>query len=594
MFIQHLPQFNEGGLQMSVTSGFYNTQNHDRRYNAKLIGDLFAGILNDGVFANIGTSLVVVASAGMVVNVGIGRAWFNNTWTDNDSILPLVVSVSELILNRIDSVVLEVEASDAVRANTIKIIKGTPGALTAPVMVNTDKVHQYRLADIYVGAGVTAITQANITNFVGTVDCPFVSGVLETITVEGITAILQGRFDEWFANLQIQLSGDVAGNLQNEIDTLCFKYSEVDSIDKIGTIKSTVRTDLGEKWLLCNGDVVDSVAYPDLATQLPYTNNTTVGTYTQNSGEEFYQVASGLGLIILSGRITLNTYSVPNFRVISSGNTPNVHTDVASPSGITSPSLYGCGICFDGTKFVSVVGCSSTTAKVYTSVNGIDWTYAAQVAIKDDTSNKIFYLNNKYIIAYRDSSIINFICSDSPAGPWSTPVSTGINDSMSDLAYGNGVYVLTTINCNVAWTASLTTAWTRLTQDQTYFGHTLVFAKGYFMCGKRYSINGAVWSDIPALASAGVGLACAFDHGFFLVSAPAASRMYYSESVAGPWNYFSLSTFSTSDMFKAAGGYIFGIEYSSQPIHYIAKALRAKFLPKITADTHYTYIKALG
>lgn len=44
--------------------------------------------------------------------------------------------------------------------------------------------------------------------------------------------------------------------------------------EPVGTIKTTVRTDLGENWLLCNGEQVDSVEYPDLAAVLPYKVNT--------------------------------------------------------------------------------------------------------------------------------------------------------------------------------------------------------------------------------------------------------------------------------------------------------------------------------
>lgn len=44
--------------------------------------------------------------------------------------------------------------------------------------------------------------------------------------------------------------------------------------EPVGTIKTTVRTDLGENWLLCNGEQVDSVEYPDLAAVLPSKVNT--------------------------------------------------------------------------------------------------------------------------------------------------------------------------------------------------------------------------------------------------------------------------------------------------------------------------------
>ena len=38
---------------MSITSGFYNSYNGDRRYNAEQMSAIFDGIINDGVFSNI-------------------------------------------------------------------------------------------------------------------------------------------------------------------------------------------------------------------------------------------------------------------------------------------------------------------------------------------------------------------------------------------------------------------------------------------------------------------------------------------------------------------------------------------------------------
>ena len=206
---------------MAVTSGFFNSVTGDRKYNATHMSELFDGILNDGVFASIGTSMVVAASTGMTVLVGIGRAWFNRTWTYNDADLPLVVTASELVLNRLDAVVLEVNSSTNVRENTVKIVNGTPAASpSAPAMIQTDDIHQYPLAYIYVGAGVTSIIQQNITNKVGSAACPFVTGIIQSVTVEGITAILEARFNTWFDNIQTQLGGDVVGNFQLQLDEI--------------------------------------------------------------------------------------------------------------------------------------------------------------------------------------------------------------------------------------------------------------------------------------------------------------------------------------------------------------------------------------
>ena len=164
---------------MSVTFGFYNSKEGDRRYDAIQMSSIFDGIIQDGILQHVGTAMVVKESEAMIINVGIGRAWFNHTWTLNDALLPLVVPQSEILLNRYDAVVLEVDSREAVRANDIKIIKGTPASNpTKPTMVKTNDRWQYPLAYIYVGAGVTSIRQANITNCVGTSECPFVTAPL--------------------------------------------------------------------------------------------------------------------------------------------------------------------------------------------------------------------------------------------------------------------------------------------------------------------------------------------------------------------------------------------------------------------------------
>lgn len=188
---------------MSVTFGFYNSLDHDRKYNSEQVSRMFDGLINDGIFSSIGSSLIVQEGTGMQIAVGTGKAWFNHTWTNNDAILPLEVQISELALNRIDVVVLEVDGSPEVRFNDIKIIKGTPGSIpVAPVMIHTEYLHQYPLAHVYVGAGVTSIIQANITNKVGTDDCPLVTGIVQQVSVEDLLLQWQDEFQQWYLAAQ--------------------------------------------------------------------------------------------------------------------------------------------------------------------------------------------------------------------------------------------------------------------------------------------------------------------------------------------------------------------------------------------------------
>lgn len=183
---------------MSVTYGFYNSLNGDRKYNAEQVSSLFDGLIIDGVFASIGTAFAVKATTGITVNVGIGKAWFNHTWTLNDSILPLEAPEAEVLLDRIDAVVLEVDATESVRANSIKFVKGTPSSAPSnPTLTNEGAVHQYPLCYIYRKFGSSAITQADITNMVGTESTPFVTAMLQTISLDELLGQWQSELDQF-------------------------------------------------------------------------------------------------------------------------------------------------------------------------------------------------------------------------------------------------------------------------------------------------------------------------------------------------------------------------------------------------------------
>lgn len=170
---------------MSFASGFFNSVDHDRLYDATDISRLFDGLIRDGIFASIGDCLVVKQSNQMNVTVGTGRAWFNHTWSYNDALYPVTIPPSEILMDRIDAIVLEINSVESVRANSIKLIKGTPASTpTKPALTNTKEVHQYPLAYVKVGKEVTSIRQADIENCVGTSVCPFVTGILEVISIE--------------------------------------------------------------------------------------------------------------------------------------------------------------------------------------------------------------------------------------------------------------------------------------------------------------------------------------------------------------------------------------------------------------------------
>ncbi len=222
---------------MSISSGFYNSLNHDRKYFTTDFARLFDGIIRDGIFSTIGTCFIVEAYEGLTVNVGVGLAWFNHSWTYNDAILPIDGIQSEVLLDRIDALVLESNGEDSVRDNDIFFIKGTPSSTPQrPSLIHTKLVDQRPLCYIHRRAGIDEIRQADISNMVGTDECPFVSGILQTISIDQVLPQWRDELDRFIESEETRwsvlfeaLKESILANkeaLDNWIDTEEREYAE--------------------------------------------------------------------------------------------------------------------------------------------------------------------------------------------------------------------------------------------------------------------------------------------------------------------------------------------------------------------------------
>lgn len=182
-----------------ISFGFYDSINHDRRYNAIQFGSLFDGILRDGIFMSIGSCFRVIPAEDMMVLVGPGRAWFNHTWTLNDAPLPVDIPQSEVLLNRIDAIVLDINSNQASRTNDVIVVKGTPSKTPKrPTLINNSTRHQYPLAYISVRAGITSIRAADITSMIGTSATPYVTGILDTVNIDALLDQWKDQWEEFF------------------------------------------------------------------------------------------------------------------------------------------------------------------------------------------------------------------------------------------------------------------------------------------------------------------------------------------------------------------------------------------------------------
>lgn len=183
---------------MSIRSGFFNSTNHDRLYDAEDFSKIFDGIIRDGVFMSEGDHFNVTARTGMVVRVGTGRSWFLGTYTVSDEPIDFTVPAAHATLNRIDAIVIDVDKTPAVRANNVLYLEGTPATdPVPPTFANTSSHKQYPLCYIQVNVGTASMSQALITNKVGLEPCPFVTGILDKIDITTLIAQWESQWNQW-------------------------------------------------------------------------------------------------------------------------------------------------------------------------------------------------------------------------------------------------------------------------------------------------------------------------------------------------------------------------------------------------------------
>lgn len=196
-------------------SSFFNSVSGDRVYRAEEWAEYFASFIGNGVFPVPSTSLQVVAGSGMAVAVKTGKAWINGYFYYNTSDLPVTLATADGVLNRIDRIVVRWDLTE--RKISVAVKSSTPATSTvAPALQRDADAYELCLADVLVGAGVTAISQANITDrrLDGSL-CGVVAGVVDQIDTDAFNAQLEA----WFADYK-EMSVDEFNDLVSYMESL--------------------------------------------------------------------------------------------------------------------------------------------------------------------------------------------------------------------------------------------------------------------------------------------------------------------------------------------------------------------------------------
>lgn len=193
---------------MAIQSYFFNAVEsggvYDRIYNAEDVTSYLNELVGDGVFPNPSTQLQVRQLSWMSIVVGAGSGWIQGHKMVNTADMILTLDASDVLLNRIDSVIFYVDYNS--RTMGIEVLKGELAQNPVPTaLTRTNTRYEMCLAQISVPKKTTAILNSMITDTRGDADlCGFVQGLIQQMDTTTMFAQWQAQFDEWFEGVQQQ------------------------------------------------------------------------------------------------------------------------------------------------------------------------------------------------------------------------------------------------------------------------------------------------------------------------------------------------------------------------------------------------------
>ena len=412
----------------------------------------------------------------------------------------------------------------------------------------------------------------------------------------------------------------------------------IDKSIRIGDIKATVRTDLGNNWLLCNGEAVSAADYPELVNAMTGIENKELATKEFWSGD--------------SSKIKINCLKYANGYWVAGGcyfSNTTFYARIAYATSLNGPwaakdiwSNYGniCEItCIEYANGYWVVGGSKndqTSQIAYsTSLNGTwtDYPFSNNLG----KINCIAYDDGYWVAGgtYLDQTSGNRYCgviyyTTSITGNWTKVIvfndgGNGYPSKINCLIHANGYWVVGGVNrygsnayeSIIAYATTPGGNWTTLrvsTIPSSTDGITGIgYANGYWVvCGRISSDTGQIayatslngpwtirnldFNDIKGIA---------YINGEWFLCGQA--NIYYgtiahSTSPGGQWLYLNLwgnpaeytgdsfvSCVEYADGLFAFGGYL---KRNSSHYAYMSYTTGNVVLPAISLDGAYTYIKA--
>ena len=191
-------------VKYPVNAGFFNAINEDRAYSADDMNRPYRRLISNGIFATPkGTASddlqVLAADNGMNIIVSKGDAIIGDKWFENPSDLTITVSQNSEVLTRIDSIIAQVDRTQAGRAGSIVYRQGSASSNPVHPTINEDEdIFEMRIADIRISPSCVKVTQDLITDCRGSDECPWITSLIYQVDTSTLYAQWQAAYQKYY------------------------------------------------------------------------------------------------------------------------------------------------------------------------------------------------------------------------------------------------------------------------------------------------------------------------------------------------------------------------------------------------------------
>ncbi len=198
-----------------IDYGFFASYDNDRVYSDEHFAEYFSSFISDGVFLSSASSLQVMKKQNMTLSINDGMAMIEGRWFKVKNGADIVIPNANGSYSRYDRIVIR--CNYASRLCELVVINGIPAKNPViPSIVRDGTYFDLSLAVVLVGAGVTTISQADITDTRSdSAVCGFVKGLVDQIDSTSVFA----QYQDWWVQFVNGL-GNSSNVSINSIDTL--------------------------------------------------------------------------------------------------------------------------------------------------------------------------------------------------------------------------------------------------------------------------------------------------------------------------------------------------------------------------------------